>query len=242
MPQSEYELQSNEMQEIIGYIPHWITRWGIFVLFVVLLVTLYISYKVKYPDTLTADVTIQAKEQPGKVEIKRTDASQEYIFLVKEKQIVKRGDTLIINNDTKKKSVEYIITPMEGTIYITQGVDQNNTQDMVLWVVPKVQSFDVKIKYPQKGAGRIKSGQEIIIYIDNYPVDEFGYLNGKINRILPVSLDGNYEAYVLLSKGLVTTRNVSLPIQLTLHGKVEILLNDKSIFSRIFGGLVTKNN
>lgn len=240
MPQSDYEIHSNEMQEIIGHIPNWITRWGIVVLFCVLLITLLVSYRVRYPDILNAEVSIQAKEQPGKITITRTDASQEFIFKVKEKQEVKPGDTLLVRKDNNKKKSEPIITPMKGTIYLTQGIDEKNTQDIVLWVVPKAKSYNVKIKYSKNGAGRTKVGQSVIIQLDNYPQDEFGFLEGKISSILPVSLDGNSEAYIILKNGLVTNKNILLPIQHLLHGKVEILLNDKSIFSRIFGGLIPK--
>ncbi len=240
MPHTDYEIHSNEMQEIIGYIPHWITRWGIVVLFISLLMTIFISYTVKYPDTLNATVIIQSKEQPGKVTITRSDASIEFVFLVKEKQEVKKGDTLLIEKDTQKGISKPTITPMKGTIYITKGIDDKNTQDIVLWVVPKAKTYDTKIKYSKNGAGRVKIGQDVIIHLDNYPEDEFGFLEGKISSTLPVSNDGNTEAYISLKKGLLTNRNIKLPMEHMLQGEGEILLNDKSIFSRLFGGLIPK--
>ena len=40
----EIELRSEEVQEVMGQIPAWIVRWGITILFIVVLVLLVGSY------------------------------------------------------------------------------------------------------------------------------------------------------------------------------------------------------
>lgn len=242
MPQLNDEIYSNEMQEIIGQIPSWLTRWGTFVLTALLGLAIYLSAEVKYPDILNADVLVQAKEQPGKVVLTKNDASQEFFFKVKEKQTVKKGDTLLVYTDNKSTKINPVITPMAGTIFISKGIDEKNTQDIVVWVVPKVQTYDVKIKFSKKGAGRVKAGQEVIIHLDNYPEDEFGFVEGSISSILPVSVDDNTSAYINLKQGLKTNVGKTLPIEHILQGNAEILLTNKSIFSRIFGGILSKLN
>ena len=52
MPNENTELRSEAVQNIIGYIPHWIIRWGITVIFLIVLVLLVGSWFFKYPDVI----------------------------------------------------------------------------------------------------------------------------------------------------------------------------------------------
>ena len=49
------ELRSEEVQEVMGQIPAWIVRWGITLLFLVVVALLVGSCFFKYPDVITAD-------------------------------------------------------------------------------------------------------------------------------------------------------------------------------------------
>jgi hypothetical protein len=241
MPESnnQLEIRSNEMEEIIGQVPHWITRWGILMLFCVGLIAMVISYYVRFPETIGAQIFVQAKEQPGKVTVRREDASQEFKLLIKNGQQVSKGDTLLIHKDVKKDMVYPIITPMAGKIYISNGIDEKNTLDYVIWVVPKTSRFEIKMKFPNKGAGNVKVGQSVRINLDDYPNDEYGFLEGKISSILPIEVNDAHQAYVTMSGSkLMTSKYIELPILPVMRGNAEILLNDKSIFQRIFGSLL----
>ncbi|WNB18526.1 HlyD family efflux transporter periplasmic adaptor subunit [Marivirga arenosa] len=233
------EQQSHEMEEIVGKVPNWITRWGITVLFFVALIGAFISAFIQFPDTISADVIIQALEQPGKVSLTRDDASQEFIFMVKDEDFVKPGDTLFIHKNDKLKINKPIITPMSGQVFITKGIDADNTQDYLVWVVPKTTDFEVKLKYPLKGSGKIENGQEVVINIQNYPPSDFGYLTGKISKILPVPLEGQMQAYVKLdSMKLKTNTGKILPLDYLMEGKAEIILENRTIAKRIFGNIL----
>lgn len=234
----QIEIRSNEMEEIIGLVPHWIIQWGICVLFCVGIIGLLITRYVRYPDVLAAKVLVQAKQQPGKVTVRREDARQEFKLVIKEGQQVKIGDTLLIRRDTKTNLTYPTITPMAGKIYISHGIDEKNTLDYVIWVVPKASSFEIKIKYGNQGAGNVKIGQLVKINLSDYPDYQYGYLEGKITSILPVQLNDEHQAYVKLDHAkLITSNQIELPILPTMQGKGEILLNDRSIFQRIFGSM-----
>uniref|UniRef100_F4C9Y5 HlyD family secretion protein n=1 Tax=Sphingobacterium sp. (strain 21) TaxID=743722 RepID=F4C9Y5_SPHS2 len=233
---------SNEMEEIVGQVPPWLIRWGIGVLFLVAIIALAIIRQVRFPDTLIAKVLIQAKEQPGKVTIRREDANQHFRFLVKDGDLVKVGDTLLVRMDKRKHEEEAIITPMNGKIYLSQGIDAENTLDQVIWVVPKATAFDIKIEYINEGAGKVKTGRLVKLSLYDYPSNEYGFLEGTITKILPVQIDGKHQAYVKLNKNrLITSQKHELPILPTMQGEAEILLNDRSIFERIFGSLYHYN-
>lgn len=226
------------MEEIVGNVPAWIIQWGITVLFVVGILGLFISNFIHYPDTLAAKALIQATEQPGKVTIRREDASQEFKFLVKEGDQVVPGDTLLVHlNKTTGKSIA-TITPMAGKIYISKGIDEKNTLDQIIWVVPKSSRVEVKIKYNNKGAGNVRVGQSVKIELADFPSSEYGFLEGRVSSILPIQLNGEHQAYVKLkSKKIITSENKEIPIVPIMEGDGEILLNDRSIFQRIFGSI-----
>lgn len=241
MPHSQQplEIRSNEMEEIIGQVPHWIVRWGICVLFSVAIIGIVIIRYVRYPDIIAAKVLVQAKQQPGKVTVRRVDASQEFKLLVSEGQMVVKGDTLLVRSDTKTGLKYPVVTPMAGKIYISNGIDNKNTLDYVVWVVPKTSSFDIKINYGSKGAGNVRVGQQVKIDLYDYPNNQYGFLQGTISSILPVQLNDLHQGYVKLTGAkLITSNHTELPILPTMQGDAEILLNDRSIFERIFGSLL----
>ena len=235
MPLSKIETRSNEMEEVVGNIPSWIIRWGIATLFCIMILFLFISNFIKYPDTLSGKAIIQAKNQPGKITIQRTDASQHYKFYVKDGDKVNPGDTLLIQFNDTSKSVAPIITPMKGKIFISEGTDENNTLDQFIWVVPPSSQVNIKIKYSNKGAGDVQVGKKVKIELNDFPQHEYGYLEGKIISVMPLQIDGERQAYVQLDGNkLVTSTNKELPVLPIMQGSAEIILNNKSIFQRVF--------
>ncbi|BAV04876.1 HlyD-family transporter [Filimonas lacunae] len=231
------------MDEIVGNIPPWVIRWGITVLFTVAVLGLVISNIIRYPDTLRATVLMQAENQPGKVTIRRTDenANFKFHFLVRNGDEVLPGDTLLTRFDPKEKKSYYTITPMSGKIYVSKGIDEKNTLDQIIWVVPKSSKAEVKIRYSNKGAGNVKVGQLVKIELSDFPVNEYGYLEGTIASIMPVQIEGDHQAYVQLKdQKIVTSDRKEIPILPVMEGSAEILLSDRSIFQRIFGSMFSR--
>ena len=63
----EIELRSEEVQEVMNHIPSWILRWGITVLFGIVIVLLTGSYLFKYPDVVEAEITVSTQNPPAYV-------------------------------------------------------------------------------------------------------------------------------------------------------------------------------
>lgn len=63
----EIELRSEEVQEVMNKVPSWILRCGITVLFCIVIVLIVSSYLFKYPDVITAEVTISTQGPPAYV-------------------------------------------------------------------------------------------------------------------------------------------------------------------------------
>ncbi len=85
------ELRSAEVQEIIGKAPNNIIRWGITVLFLVIISLLFCSWFIKYPDLLTANVVITTTPPPIAL-VSRTSGNLH--LLKKENEIVKSEEVV----------------------------------------------------------------------------------------------------------------------------------------------------
>lgn len=88
------ELRSDEVQEILSYVPHWIIRSGIGVLCGFFVLMGCLSYMVKYPDTVRGNIMLTTEIQAEKV-FSPSPAGKKIIhWAVKDSQWV-RQDTLL---------------------------------------------------------------------------------------------------------------------------------------------------
>lgn len=85
------ELRSEEVQEVISRVPSRIIQWGITVIFIVLLSMLAISWFVKYPDILTANVLITTIPAPV-TSISRSSGN--LVVVKKDNESVLPGDVI----------------------------------------------------------------------------------------------------------------------------------------------------
>ncbi len=68
----DVELRSEEVQEVMGNVPPWILRRGIIVLALFLLVLLVGSWFFKYPETVSANLTLTTDNPPATIVAKTT--------------------------------------------------------------------------------------------------------------------------------------------------------------------------
>jgi multidrug efflux pump subunit AcrA (membrane-fusion protein) len=156
---------------------------------------------------------------------------------VKENDEVKDGDTLIAEESLIDSTITPVTTPVDGKIIFLKGTEDNPRKSTII-VNPSISNYEVELYISPKGIGKIKPMQKVLIKLDAFPEDDFGMLEGKINSILPVSIDGKYRAKVDLLNDLKTTENKVIPPQHFIEGRAEILLEDRNLFHRIFGSLL----
>ena len=101
------ELRSEEFQEILGSVPHWILRWGITVLAAVLLLLLTGSALIKYPDAIPAQVLLTGSVPPAVVAAHASGKLNE--LFVADNQDVKAGDYLaVIDNSARTEDIRFL--------------------------------------------------------------------------------------------------------------------------------------
>ena len=95
---NKIELRSEEFQEILGSVPHWILRWGITVLAFVVVILLAGSAIVKYPDVIPARIVLTGSVPPAAVAARASGKLKE--LFVADNQEVKAGDYLAVIDNT----------------------------------------------------------------------------------------------------------------------------------------------
>jgi HlyD family secretion protein len=95
----QIEIRSEEVQEIMGFIPHWIIRWGITVIFIIIFLSLVGSWFFKYPDVIFSNVVLTTEHPPAPL-VARVSGKIEELF-VRDNQTVEEGAFIaIIENAT----------------------------------------------------------------------------------------------------------------------------------------------
>ena len=65
MPTREDHFYSEEAQSILGRAPSWVVRWGVTVVFCILAGIVLGCYFIKYPQTVTAPISITTINPPS---------------------------------------------------------------------------------------------------------------------------------------------------------------------------------
>nr|WP_294939385.1 HlyD family efflux transporter periplasmic adaptor subunit [uncultured Flavobacterium sp.] len=99
-----FELRSEEVQDILTRVPHWMIRWGTVLIFGIIIMLLTTSWFLKYPDVVATEIVITTNIPPEKL-VAKTSGRIEAI-LVKDRTIVAENTPLaIIENSADYQDV-----------------------------------------------------------------------------------------------------------------------------------------
>jgi len=93
-----FELRSEEVQDILTKVPHWMIRWGTLLIFAIILMLFFVSWFIKYPDVVNTEIVITTNIPPEKIVSKSSGRIE--AILVKNKAIVPKNTTLAIIENT----------------------------------------------------------------------------------------------------------------------------------------------
>jgi HlyD family secretion protein len=102
--QSFPELRSEEVQEILGSPPRWIIRWGITIIFLIIIGIFVGSYFIKYPVVVSAPIVVTTENMPAAV-IARANGKIDTLFVADNESVEKGMYLGIIENPANYKDV-----------------------------------------------------------------------------------------------------------------------------------------
>jgi HlyD family secretion protein len=98
----EVEIRSEEVQEIMGFIPHWIIRWGLTLIFMVVTFLIIGSWFFRYPDIIPSTIVVTTENPPANLVARSSGKITE--LYVQDKQEVREGESIaIIENSTNHR-------------------------------------------------------------------------------------------------------------------------------------------
>lgn len=116
---------TDDVDEIMGTVPNWITRWGISYIFVIISTMLIISNFIKYPETIKSELKISSINPPQSIKTKKSGKLVKYF--VNQGQIVKKDKLLaVIESVADYKEVLYLESKLKQIHLL--AVNQNYNQ------------------------------------------------------------------------------------------------------------------
>ena len=116
---TSFELRSEEVQELLTRVPHWMIRWGSIVVLCIMLLLFFVSWLVKYPDVIATQIMITTNVPPQKLEAK-TSGKIETILIKDKSEISENTPIAVIENTANYKDV-FLLKSIVDTINIDKG-------------------------------------------------------------------------------------------------------------------------
>ena len=158
----EVELRSEELHEVMGKIPPWILRWGIFVLFIIVMVILIGSVFFKYPDVIMADMTLTGRHPVAQI-VSRSSGKISKLYVSDGQHVKGRTMLAVIENPAATEDVLFLKQLLE--------IHKNNPDSMIYTIKNKISKAD-PVSSGELSLGDIQSiytsFQNSLIDYDNY--------------------------------------------------------------------------
>ena len=227
------DLHTEDLQEIITKVPSWIVRWGILLFFCILLMFVAISVFVRYPDTIKQNIKLETNNVSPAV--MATTAGRIIKLSVKQGDVVKRGQPLAVIAISGIKGEGYMLTaPQDGKIGFT-GIVQQGTfikpNQEVFIIYPAQEAFFGIMQIPANNINKIKTGQQVLIKVRNYPAEVYGQLKGIISyKADEPTKDGFFTIKVTLDNSGIRHK---FAFKSWMTGDAEIITESVSLQSRV---------
>ena len=114
----EIQIRSDEVQEILSHVPNWMIRWGITLIFFLIMLFLFLSWLIKYPDIVKGTATLTTQNPPIKLVAKVGGELEDIHFPKKTK--VKQGDVIATVNSTLSPQAKIFLENMVDSIKVAQ--------------------------------------------------------------------------------------------------------------------------
>ena len=104
---NDIELRSEEVQDVLEAVPHWMIRYGNMLILVFIIMLLFISWFIKYPDIIASEVVVTTKLPPQKTYAQIT-SKLDTIF-VEDNQTVKKDEVIsVLENTANYKHIQLL--------------------------------------------------------------------------------------------------------------------------------------
>ena len=176
------------------------------------------------------------------------DLEKDLFTLSTEFQRVKLGLTQrikqnmnMLSNEISKWSQSYELkAPIDGTVVYLKNLSESQfigAEEPIIAVVPEGIDFLAYLSVSKSRSGKIKTGQQVLIKLLNYPHEEYGRLEGAVEKVSLIADEETYQVIVRLPNGLTSSYNKDLNYSPEMEGQAEIITEHMRVSDRIFNQL-----
>lgn len=102
--EKDIQLRSEEVQEILTRVPHWLIRWGSLVVLMIFMLLIFLSWLIKYPDIISSQISITTNIPPQKL-MAKASGRIEAILVNNKATVSKNAPLAVIENSANYKDV-----------------------------------------------------------------------------------------------------------------------------------------
>lgn len=116
------------------------------------------------------------------------------------------------------------------------GGQMVNAGQSLFRIVPNdLDSIIAEIWIPSGNSGKVELGQNVQLGLDNFPENEFGWINGKVSKIATIpNKDGQYLVIIDIPSDLKTSYDKNIPFRPEMAGNARIITRKQKLANRIF--------
>lgn len=136
----------------------------------------------------------------------------------------------------------YVLSaPQTGKLFYASYITENQVAGVgteLFYIQPDSGKYFGLLAAGQNGIGKISVGQDVLIKVQGYPSEQFGYLKGKVGYIssLPNRND-SFQIKVELPYGLLTNQQQQFQFRNNLLASAEVITKERRLLERFSGRL-----
>ena len=144
-----------------------------------------------------------------------------------------------------------LMAPYDGTVQYLRPLQLNEPTtagEELFAILPSQHTFLAVIMLPSTGIGKVKIGQKTHLLLDNYPYNEFGFLEGIVIKrsSLPEiqkstspqqSSQSMYRVYVQMPDTLITSYHKEIAFSPEMTATARIITKDRNLLQRLIAGI-----
>ncbi len=227
-------VRSEVVQEIMNKVPHLLIRWGNTLILILTMGILTISYLIRYPNIVHAQVELTNINPTSEV-YTFTEGKLAAIMVKSGEEVHK--ETLLANIITSEGTQE-LRAQTSGTIYTVSFLTEGNRVDageLLFKIIPlDSHTYQGVMRLPYEALSRVSQGQEVRIRLSDKATEQ-KVITGSVAKISQVAdKQGLVAIQILLENGLITTTGQEFVYIPGMQGRAEVVVENPRLIEHFF--------
>lgn len=162
--------------------------------------------------------------------------AQKMAFLAKIRELIVNLENYIV----RWKTEFTIKAPISGRVDYSGRIKTNqliSSGDRLFAIIPPTGNYETVLDLPAQGFGKVEVGQEVKLKLDNYPYNEYGFVNGRVSKMASLPKEDTYQVEVILENALTSSYNIDLEYSPEMTATAEVITKDLRLIERLFNSL-----